>query len=81
MQNPSRLFRRIAGAAIIIAIALFLVLLIAPWFIKTAPIENKIRDVVAQHTGDAVTFQHVDLSLLPAPVSLSAQPSSHFAVS
>jgi len=67
MQNPSRLFRRIAGAAIIIAIALFLVLLIAPWFIKTAPIENKIRDVVAQHTGDAVTFQHVDLSLLPRP--------------
>ena len=67
MKKLSRTFRRIAGAAIIIAIALFLALLLAPWFIKTAPIENKIRSVVAAHTGDAVTFQRVDLSLPPRP--------------
>ena len=49
MKKLSRTFRRIAGAAIIIAIALFLALLLAPWFIKTAPIENKIRSLVAKH--------------------------------
>ncbi len=67
MKKPSRTFRRIARAAIIIVSALFLVLLLAPWFIRTAPIENKIRSLVAEHTGDAVTFQRVDLSLLPRP--------------
>lgn len=67
MNKPSRSFRRIAGAAIIIATVLFLVLLLDPWFIKTAPIENKIRSLVAKHSGDAVTFQRVDLSLLPRP--------------
>jgi hypothetical protein len=67
MNKPSRSFRRTAVTAIIIAIALFLALLLAPWFIKTAPIENKIRSLVAKHTGDAVTFQRVDLALLPRP--------------
>jgi len=67
MNKPSRSFRRIAGAAIIIATVLFLVLLLDPWFIKTAPIENKIRSLVVAHTGDAVTFQRVALSLLPRP--------------
>ena len=66
MNKLSRTFRRIAVAAIFIAIALF-ALLLAPWFIKTAPIENKIRSVVAAHTGDAVSFQRIDLSLLPRP--------------
>ena len=51
----------------IIATVLVLALLLAPWFIKIAPIENKIRSLVAEHTGDAVTFERVDLSLLPRP--------------
>jgi hypothetical protein len=67
MKKLSRSSRRIAGAAIIIVTSLFLVLLLAPLFIKTAPIENKIRSVVAEQTGDAVTFQRIDLSLLPRP--------------
>ncbi len=67
MQPPSRSFRRIAWAAIIIITALILVLLLAPWFITTAPIESKIRSLVAKHTGDAVTFQSVRLSLFPRP--------------
>ena len=67
MRRISRSSRRIAGAAIILATALFLVLLLAPWFIKTAPIENKIRSLVAKHTGDTVTLQRIDISLLPRP--------------
>jgi hypothetical protein len=67
MKKFSRTVRRIAGAAIVIAIALSLALLLAPWFIRMAPIENKIRSMVVAYTGDAVTFQRIDLSLLPRP--------------
>ncbi len=67
MKKISRSSRRIAWAAIVIATALFLMLLLAPWFIKTAPIENKIRSLVAKHTGDTVTLERIDISLLPRP--------------
>ena len=67
MKRISISSRRIVGAAIIIVTALFLVLLLAPWFIKTAPIENKIRSLVAKHTSDTVTLQRIDISLLPRP--------------
>jgi hypothetical protein len=67
MRRLSRLFRRTAGAAIIIVTALFLVLLFGKWFIKTAPIENKIRSLLATYAGDAVTIQGIDLTLLPRP--------------
>src|SRR5512134_1769111 len=66
MKKLTRSSRRIIGAAIITT-ALFLMLLLAPLFIKTAPIENKLRSLVAKHTGNAVTFQHVELSLLLRP--------------
>ena len=67
MRRISRSSRRIAVAAIIIATVLLLVLLFVPLFIKTAPIEHKIRSLVAKHTGDAVTLQRIDISLLPRP--------------
>ena len=67
MRKISKSSRRVAWAAIFIATVLLLVLLFVPLFIKTGPIENKIRSLVAKHTGDAVTLQRIDISLLPRP--------------
>ena len=67
MSKLSRSFRRTAGEVIIFAAALFLMLLFAPWFIKTTPFENKIRSLVAEYTGDAIAFQRIEFSLLFRP--------------
>jgi hypothetical protein len=67
MRKISRSSGRIAKAAIIIATVLLVVLLFFLLFIKTSPIENKIRSFVAKHTGEAVTLQRIDISLLPRP--------------
>jgi hypothetical protein len=67
MRKILRSSGRIAKAAIIITAVLLVVMLFFPLFIKTAPIENKIRSLVTKYTGEAVTLQRIDISLLPRP--------------
>jgi len=52
-----------------------IVLALAPLFINSATMKGKIRALVSQQIGGDVTFQRLDLSLLPYPSVIIYHPS------
>ena len=63
MKLLKRLVTLIAGA---LAVCMSL-LLLAPWFINTTTIEQRVRDTITERTGRSVAYETLSIAFFPRP--------------
>lgn len=67
MAKKIRVHHIAAGIAGALLAFLLLVLLLAPWLINTRAIEQQVRDVISERTGQSVTYDRLAISFFPRP--------------